>query len=119
MWNALKTKLFRLFGSKVSKSEFVRLAQEQGYMSEEQAAEATELLSNGGDPEATSQDILVDNGLLTESQAEVIAISRKSVAPGEHLSEQFKSANRAVQDTGAMHLSEVAQAIAAKKGGGD
>ena len=66
------------------------------------------------DPDATSQDLVVDEHLLTQSQANVIAFERKKVAPGEHLAEQFKRADKALDDTGALHLRDVAAALAKK-----
>lgn len=112
MWNAIRNKLFHLFGAKIPDSEFLKLAKKKGLLTEEQLAEAEKLLQ--ANPEETSQDLLVDHDLLSNTDAEVIALERKERAPKEHIADTFKRANKAVSDTGAVHLSEVAAALAKK-----
>lgn len=113
MWNAIKTKLFRAVGKKVPHSEFVALAKERGLLTDEQVEAAEQLLADN--PDQTSGDILVRHELLTEQDAQIISLEQKKAAPAEHITDQFKRANTAVEDTGAIHLSEIAAAVAKKQ----
>ncbi len=99
--------LKRFFGIFTSKKEdcekkserptTVRLAVEKGYVTEEQACDFEEAISTGDiDPNETHTHMMVDRRLLTESQAQVIAIDVKKEDPQQALSDRFKEASQAM-----------------------
>lgn len=114
MWSAIKTSVLQLFGVPQTRSEFLRLARERGFLSENELERATRLLEED-EMHRTSQDLLVEEGLLTDKQAEIVCLARKTEAPEEHLDEQVRLARTAISNTGALHLSQVASALAKKK----
>lgn len=78
-------------------SEFARIAKEKGYIDDNQAEQLTEMAS--GDPENTSSDLVVQQDWMTESQAEVVCIEQAKTDPNAHLDDQFKRAEKALDET--------------------
>ncbi len=83
---------------KADRTTPLRLAVEKGYVTEEQACDFEEAISTGDiDPNDTHTHMMVDRRLLTESQAQVIAIDVKNEDPQQALSDRFKEASRAME----------------------
>jgi hypothetical protein len=76
------------------RNSFVRIAQRLGFLSEEQAQRADNLVDDNPDAVAT-QDLVVRAGLLTEEQAVQVEDARKTEDLDGHLEDQFKRANAA------------------------
>ena len=90
-------------GSKEKKTECDRsthltLAIEKGYITEDQACSLEEEMSTGDiDLDETQTDMMVDRGLLSDSQAEVIAFDVKKRDPAQALEDHFKKASCAMK----------------------
>lgn len=74
----------------------VRIAYRLGLLSAEQARKADELVQENTDDSPTLK-ILVQEGLLTKVQAEMVREEREKTSTLEHLSEAIKKARDAVQ----------------------
>jgi hypothetical protein len=80
------------------RSSFVRIARRLGFLSEEEAEQADELIGED-DLEQTSQDLVVSAGLLNEEQAQTVEQERKTEDLDGHLEDKFKRASLALADT--------------------
>jgi hypothetical protein len=90
-------------GSKKKKTEcdrstHLRLAVEKGYITEDQACEFEGEIGTGDlDLDETQTDLMIDRGLLSNSQAEVIAFDVKKCDPAQALDDSFKKASSAMR----------------------
>ena len=96
----------------------VRIARSLGFLDDIQARKADKLIDCN--PEDTSTDIFVGEGLLSESQAKVVAIKVAEQDPEKHLEETFKEAEKIQSDITHMGLDarELHAALAKKKASG-
>ena len=80
------------------RSTHLRLAVEKGYITEDQACELENEMSTADtDSDETQTDLMVDRGLLSGSQAEVIAFDVKKCDPAQALEDSFKKASSAMR----------------------
>ena len=75
----------------------LRLAVEKGFITEDQACELERDMTTGDlDPEETHSDLMIDRGLISGSQAKVIAIDVKKQDPKQAQDDAFRQAARAM-----------------------
>jgi hypothetical protein len=91
------------------RASFVAIARKLGFMNEEQAAQATEILRAHNEADIATEDLLVDAGLITHEQAVKVEAERISLDPYGHIDDQFKRAGAAVSGA----LSSAAQLVSA------
>lgn len=104
-WRMVLKKMKRVIGFFTAKSAArikvrptpIQCAVERGFIDEEQADAATQMISTG-DVEETHTDLLVNAGYISETQAEVIALDVERCDPDTALAEQFKKAGKAMRE---------------------
>ena len=76
---------------------FIDIARRLGFLDPAQDAQAAELLeTEETDPELSSQDILLDAGVLTEDQVKEVEHHRRSEDAKGHLDDKFRQARNAI-----------------------
>jgi len=74
----------------------VRCARRLGFLSDQQADEADELIETAA-PEQSSQDIVIGAGFIDPAEARIIETERKNEDLDGHLVDQFKRASIALE----------------------
>lgn len=75
----------------------LRLAVEKGFVTEAEACDYEDEVTGDLGLENTHTSLMIDRDLLTQSQAEVIAIDVKKQDPQQALSDRFKMASKAMK----------------------